>query len=130
MTIATDRLVDEASTGSPDFPNGMPTVDGVPIVESGSNSDGEWLKFSDRTLRCYGSMSDLSWGAGATDNRPWNFPQPFISLPSSWATAYTGSPQVYNAATASPGLTSVTAYVGGSQAASGSIGLHAIGHWK
>ena len=46
MALKTNDLYDEAGTGAPDFPAGMPTVEGVPIVESGSNSDGYWQEYS------------------------------------------------------------------------------------
>ena len=51
MTLATNNLTDEVGTGSPDFPNGMPTVGGDPVVESGSNTDGSWTKWADGTQR-------------------------------------------------------------------------------
>jgi hypothetical protein len=37
---------------TPDFSN-MPQVGGDPIVESGSNADGEWTRWSDGTQICY-----------------------------------------------------------------------------
>lgn len=88
MTVMTDRLANEAGTGAPDFPNGMPTVEGVPIVESGSNSDGRWTRWSDGTQLC--SVGELT-----TSNTPddgdwlWSYPMPFTSLPE----LNSGSPQ-------------------------------------
>lgn len=35
----------------------MPTVNGSPIVESGSNSDGEWTRLADGTQRAIGAVS-------------------------------------------------------------------------
>jgi len=43
------RNEDLISQPSPNF-SAMPQVGGDPIVESGSNADGEWTKFSDGTL--------------------------------------------------------------------------------
>ena len=45
---------------TPDFPN-MPQVGGDPIVESGSNSNGEYTKFADGTLQMW-SYKSLSSG--------------------------------------------------------------------
>ena len=36
---------------TPDFPN-MPQVGGDPVVESGSNADGEWTRWADGTQIC------------------------------------------------------------------------------
>ena len=81
MTIATDRLVDEAATGSPDFPNGMPTVEGVPIVESGSNSDGYWSRWADGTQHCRGRAKNAVAGTGGNTYNPIEdipFPRSFL----------------------------------------------------
>ena len=48
MTLNVNNIANEAGTGGPDFA-GMPTVAGDPIVESGSNSDGEWTRWADGT---------------------------------------------------------------------------------
>jgi len=45
----------------------MPTVDGVPIVAGGSNSDGEWVRFADGTQIVSKKLTGLgpintSWG--------------------------------------------------------------------
>lgn len=47
--LNTNQIYNEAGTGAPDFPSGMPTVGGDPIVESGSNSDGEWTRWANGT---------------------------------------------------------------------------------
>ena len=78
-----DRLA--ASDGFP-FAN-MPTVDGNPIVESGSNSDGEWTRWADGTQTCWGSVeeSDYAFDFQTTGNfhigsrnNTINFPVAFI----------------------------------------------------
>lgn len=50
--LNTNQIYNEAGTGAPDFPMGMPTVGGDPIVESGSNSDGSWTRWADGTQHC------------------------------------------------------------------------------
>ena len=49
-------LDDKASLSGANFTD-MPNVDGVPIVESGSNSDGEFVRFGDGTQECTGDVS-------------------------------------------------------------------------
>lgn len=54
--------LDLQSTGIADFLN-MPTVGGDDIVESGSNSDGSWVKYADGTMKQWGEIttgSDIS----------------------------------------------------------------------
>lgn len=55
----------------------MPQVDGVPIVESGSNSDGEWVAWADGTYMAwnngnieYGDLKTL-FGASASGDDSW-----------------------------------------------------------
>ncbi len=43
-----DNIANQLGTGGPDFV-GMPSVGGDPVVESGSNSDGEWTRWADGT---------------------------------------------------------------------------------
>lgn len=67
----------------------MPTVNGDPIVESGSNADGEWTRWADGTQECRGATFDttgvsfVAHGSGfRTDsNIIWTFPMPFIAKP-------------------------------------------------
>ena len=76
MTLATNNLTDEVGTGSPDFPNGMPTSAGDPIVERGSNSDGEWTRWADGTQYCGVSIT-LVYAAANIIATTWNFPVAF-----------------------------------------------------
>ncbi len=46
-----DSIANQLGTGGPDFV-GMPSVDGDPVVESGSNSDGDWTRFADGYQVC------------------------------------------------------------------------------
>ena len=91
MTLATNNLTDEVGTGSPDFPNGMPTSAGDPIVESGSNSDGEWTRWADGTQVCTRNVTlDLTI---TTNQYRGGYAQPFNADPiaSSWGPARNSS---------------------------------------
>lgn len=47
-TLKIDNITNVAGTGAPDF-LAMPSVGGDLVVESGSNTDGEWIKWADGT---------------------------------------------------------------------------------
>jgi len=66
-------LDDKASLSGANFTD-MPQVDGIPIVESGSNSDGEFVRFADGTQIC--SNHFLNSG-GSRLTGTWSYPQPF-----------------------------------------------------
>jgi len=110
------------------------------IVESGSNANGNWIKYSDGTMLCWktytfsGLNFTTAWGPvyetalqdfGAT-------PQTFISTPTIFANngngAMTGIEGINNTTTNSFGRTQLYRPVSGT--ASGSINLLAIGKWK
>jgi hypothetical protein len=67
----------------------MPQVGGDPIVESGSNADGEWTRWADGTQTCTsaGVTLNSSTTAGSTSGirlggaAPWTFPISFIVAP-------------------------------------------------
>ena len=65
----------------------MPTVAGDPIVESGSNTDGEWTRWADGTQICHGTASglDATEAVGSIFKTPyftaWVFPAVFIADP-------------------------------------------------
>ena len=70
---------------------GMPlTAAGEAVVESGSNADGNWVKFADGTMVCWfndtvSPTKSSSTTQGLTVYRgyyTWTFPQPFVSAPS------------------------------------------------
>jgi hypothetical protein len=63
--------------------NTMPTVGGNPIVESGSNSDGEWTKWSDGTQTCtYTGITITVAGSGAEGQFiSSSYPVAFITAP-------------------------------------------------
>ena len=62
-----------------DHPN-MPEVGSTPLVDSGSNSDGEWTRFADGTQLCWGnSRSGPLPLMSPGDEYEWSFPRPFDS---------------------------------------------------
>lgn len=69
-----------------EFPT-MPTVGGSPIVESGSNTDGEWVRYADGTQVCWNDAagsadaSTASAGAWYRGDVSWTFPQAFNVAP-------------------------------------------------
>ncbi len=61
--------------------DGMPLgPGGDPVVESGSNSDGEWVRFADRTQLCRKASGAFN-GNGTLQSWEWTFPMAFISGP-------------------------------------------------
>jgi len=71
---------DKASLSGANFTD-MPQVGGVPIVESGSNSDGEFVRFSDGTQICYSSTGSVSINGTETNFGNVTWGQEFISQP-------------------------------------------------
>lgn len=68
----------------------MPTVVGDPVVESGSNSDGEWTRWADGSQRCKSlalqdpntaSYSAQGNGYILNTNLEWTYPAAFIEAP-------------------------------------------------
>lgn len=59
----------------------MPTVGGDPVVESGSNSDGEWARWADGTQVVYGVESYTFSSATASSAATTSFPNTFFSPP-------------------------------------------------
>lgn len=110
------------------------------IVESGSNANGNWIKYSDGTMLCWKTYTfsnlafNTAWGSvyesayqefGAT-------PQTFISTPTIFTNngngAMAGIEGLNNTTTNSFGRTQLYRPVSGT--ASGAINLLAIGRWK
>lgn len=79
-----DRFAQLAGGDDADFDN-MPMVGGDYIVESGSNSNGKWTKWSDGTMVC--RKNDL------TDGDEWEYPQAFSSSPDVSGLIYTSNSQ-------------------------------------
>lgn len=62
----------------------MPTVVGNPIIESGSNANGSWTKFSDGTMIChhvlpYNATTSPAGSLDKTLETTWTYPETFIS---------------------------------------------------
>ena len=122
----------------------MPQVGGDPIVESGSNADGEWTRWADGTMICTTDSiagTTTSGGPGFWDTT-WTLPIAFISI------AYKVFPVHNNQAGVPetlrgggweipPGLTSTIALMryfppasGSGTVANLSLDATAIGRWK
>jgi len=69
----------------------MPQVGGDPIVDSGSNADGEWTRWSDGTQNVRNIIVA----------RTWTYPMAFTTRPAVCATPYNGGPNII--ASFSPG---------------------------
>lgn len=50
----------------------------VGIVASGTNVNGEYIKFGDGTLICYSLKRTLAYSSAYTLNNDWTFPIPFV----------------------------------------------------
>ena len=61
----------------------MPQVGGDPIVESGSNADGEFTRWSDGTQICYKTDATFTAisGGGRMDAPDWDYPSAFSATP-------------------------------------------------
>ncbi len=95
-TLNVDTIADELGTGGPDFA-GMPTVAGDPVVESGSNSDGEWTRWADGTQEdsIPVLLSDLANATGEIVV-PWNFPASFTAAGPSHISMLVFDQRAYN----------------------------------
>ena len=51
------------------------------IVERGSNSDGEFVRFADGTQLCQLNRIDLSRSSDSVLRQTWNYPQPYSEQP-------------------------------------------------
>ena len=61
----------------------MPQVGGDPIVESGSNADGEWTRWADGTQICYKTDATFTVisGGGRMEAPDWDYPSAFSATP-------------------------------------------------
>ncbi len=73
-----DNIANQLGTGGPDFA-GMPTVGGDPVIESGSNTDGEWIRWADGTQTCSRRAITFGTRSGQRVSRDWNYPTVFVS---------------------------------------------------
>lgn len=78
QTAADGRFAQLAGGAAANF-TAMPQVGGSPIVESGSNSDGEWTRWADGTQHISAQVDNGALSVGAFNTVTYNFPQPFSS---------------------------------------------------
>ena len=93
VTVHSDAIVlrEKLAQIQPFDPNpnfgSMPTVGNTPILESGSNANGNWIKYEDGTLICYHSVvmtTETTTTEGSvfrTAGTHWTYPLAFISPP-------------------------------------------------
>lgn len=112
------------------------------IVESGSNSNGSYIKFGDGTMVCYHNMTMDDWVSiprGAlysTSSKVWTFPVPFAltptvtsqvnsMIPNTWTSLGTGGSNRFDTSVRVMGTV-----IDGSAQYIPSVSLIAIGRWK
>ena len=84
-----DGLFPDKTSATPQDFTAMPSVGGDPVVESGSNADGEWPRWADGTQICThvftGAVNDFGAGTLLDMYRSyslnWTFPVAFIATP-------------------------------------------------
>lgn len=103
------------------------------IYDSGSNANGNWIKWADGTMQCWGLFP------GSTSDPIWTFPQAFISTPSFWGNCQSGaggSPTVllaiYSTSVSTTSVQTRTRSQNGAVTAAlgGDFSFFAIGKWK
>ena len=121
----------------------MPQVGGDPIVESGSNADGEWTRWADGKQTCESPQTAMSFSNAFNILFSWGYPAAFISTPtvvpilvytdfySKYRNTTTTLQYVRNISTTSAtiGLASAGAWIQGDEAGDPMQGL-ASGRWK
>lgn len=138
-TLNVDTLANELGTGGPDFV-GMPTVQGDPIVESGSNSDGTWTRWADGTQHVQTKVESISleandWASGTRRGAAsFTWPLPFMGSPLGAYSSVDRGDTASNPLTSSrsideQGLVS-TIINGGTQIITVYTSAMAIGRWK
>lgn len=127
--------------------NNMPTVGGAPIVESGSNTDGEWTRWADGTLHCSKKGLSVPYDTQKAQGTRWRgtftYPQPFVSSPKVFP-LITGNPaiiaDVETGGVKAPALTSTSCFVDmysqtsvaddGTSGSDNTADVFATGYWK
>ena len=72
----------------------MPQVNGDPVVESGSNSDGEWTRWADGTQICISSKKLASYIPTSGDIIVWDYPKSFVGYREDHSSFLSGKYQV------------------------------------
>ena len=73
-----DGLFPDKTSATPQDFTAMPSVGGDPVVESGSNADGEWTRWADGTQHCRRFNVPISI-SGPTVNTAFTFPLAFFN---------------------------------------------------
>ena len=109
------------------------------ITESGTNSNGSYIKFDDGTMICYSNRDcsappDSPHGAlYSTGSDQWTFPSRFISTPSIFINEVKGAGSCWGSLAGSAATTIGTSfrlYRASSSSLIPTAGLYAIGRWK
>lgn len=135
------KIKDVLDGGSATPFTAMPYVGTAPIVESGSNANGRYIKYADGTMMCYAKLPITSLTVTAaigslftsTAATSWTFPMPFYSdeiavngdvfgggLAGGLVASYSLTLSAYEYRIANTTSMTLTGY----------IMLHAIGRWK
>lgn len=104
---------------------------GIPtgaVVERGSNANGEYVRYADGTLICTHTLNVGPWAAHSSANASWTYPSAFSSSAKVSANGNTASPHVFNASSFGSAA-GATVFYGGSEAATGTVELIAVGRW-
>jgi len=108
------------------------------VVESGSNANGTYIKFSDGTMICTGTFVDTLAVNNATGAlwfayKAWTFPVAFNAVPTYVDASFAGSTVLIGAGSSSISTTSMTYHVLAT-ASQASIAVTsrciAVGRWK
>jgi hypothetical protein len=133
MALEVTQIIGK-SIGADNF-DVMPTVGGDPVVESGSNTDGEWTKWAGGTQICRspGFSIDHTEAVGSLyrsatgEAQTWTYPNTFISSP----TATGSSTSTFRWVTVVPSVFSANVnLLAGVTGTGGPCDFTAIGRWK
>lgn len=115
----------------------MPQVGGSPIVESGSNANGSWVKYADGTVHLARFNAAVTSDASGFGSITWILPAACVNPPVSFAssrfsggTMIPGSPQLYINTPASSSSSVTVAFSSATASATGNIDIFASGKWK
>ncbi len=112
-----------ASAGADGMPLG---TGGDPVVASGVNSDGSWIKWADGTMKCHNTIGSSSGGAAT-----WAFPSAFINQPSmSGAVGAPASARVLTRGAVTGTTTEFFVWNTSGVLQTNSVDLSATGRWK
>lgn len=104
----------------------------VDAIQSGSNSNGSWIKWPDGTMECWGQVSGTSDSSGYLTV---TFPVAFATTPAAFLVSGVSGAGIVErgSLTATQGKVGFRSYVNGdflANQASRAAAWHAIGRWK